>query len=93
MTVIDSAGVQTRNLNKHLNRAITGGTAADRDRSLHMPMEMAFTADGMKVYVTAFGSSKVGVFSASALKNDSFTPDAADHIDVSGGGTFGHRSR
>ncbi len=89
VTVISAGGVQTRNLNKHLDRAQTGGSASDRDRSLSMPMELAFTADGLTAYVTAFGSSKVGVFSSLALKNDSFTPQASDHIDITGGGPAG----
>ena len=52
-------------------------------------MDLAFTADGLTAYVAAFGSSKIGVFSSLALKNDSFTPQASDHIDVSGGGPAG----
>ena len=89
VTVISSAGVLTRNLNKHLDRSQTGGTASDRNRSLSMPMELAFTADGLTAYVTAFGSSKIGVFSSLALTDDSFTPSAADHISVTGGGPAG----
>ena len=89
VTVISSAGVQPRNLNKHLDRSQTGGTAADRDRSLSMPLQLVFTADGLTAYVAAFGSSKIGVFSAQALKDDSFTPQASDHITVSGGGPAG----
>ena len=89
VTVISSAGVQPRNLNKHLDRSQTGGTAADRDRSLSMPLQLAFTADGLTAYVAAFGSSKIGVFSSQALKDDSFTPQASDHIAVSGGGPAG----
>lgn len=90
VTVISgSAGVQTRNLNKHLDRSQTGGSASDRSRSLSMPMDLAFTADGLTAYVTAFGSSKIGMFSAQSLKDDSFTPSASDHISVSGGGPAG----
>jgi len=89
VTVISGAGVQTRNLNKHLNRSQTGGSASDRNRSLSMPMDLVFTADGSTVYMTAFGSSKIGVFSSAALKDDSFTPQASDHISVSGGGPAG----
>src|SRR2546426_10549696 len=50
---------------------------------------MAVTADGATLYVAAFGSSTIGVFSTAALENDTFVPDAASHIPVSGGGPSG----
>jgi DNA-binding beta-propeller fold protein YncE len=56
-----------------------------------MPLDMAVTKDGATLYVAAFGSSKVGVFSTSALEDDSFDPVAAsaNYIPVSGGGVSG----
>jgi hypothetical protein len=39
--------------------------------------------------VTAFGSSKIGIFDTAALENDSFVPDAANQVTVSGGGPSG----
>jgi hypothetical protein len=39
--------------------------------------------------VAAFGSRKVGVFSTAALADDSFEPDAGDHVELSGGGPAG----
>src|SRR5690606_16021021 len=62
------------------------GTA---DRSLATPLEMAITSDGQTLYVAAFGSSKIGVFSTSELENDTFVPSASSHIEVSGGGPSG----
>jgi hypothetical protein len=50
---------------------------------------MAVSGDGTTLYVAAFGSSKVGVFDTAELENDTFTPDAADHILLSGGGPSG----
>jgi cytochrome c peroxidase len=39
--------------------------------------------------VAAFGSSKIGRFAAAALESDGFVPDAASHIELSGGGPTG----
>ena len=50
---------------------------------------MAVTSDGATLYVAAFGSSAVGVFDTTELENDTFTPSAADHIPVTGGGPSG----
>jgi hypothetical protein len=50
---------------------------------------MAITADGATLYVAALGSGKIGVFETAALEDDSFTPSAASHIPVSGGGPGG----
>src|SRR4029078_13227539 len=44
---------------------------------------------GTTLYVAAFGSSEVGVFSTSQLEADTFTPSAADHIAIPGGGPSG----
>src|SRR5690606_30533045 len=41
------------------------------------------------LYVAAFGSSKVGVFDTAELENDTFTPSAASHIPLTGGGPSG----
>ena len=50
---------------------------------------MAVSDDGSTLYVAAFGSAAIGVFDTAALANDTFTPSAADHIAVSGGGPAG----
>src|SRR5581483_1890983 len=47
------------------------------------------TGDGKTLYVAAFGSSKVGIFRTSELEDDTFTPDEAAQIPVSGGGPSG----
>ena len=71
------------------------GTAAD---SLATPLGMAITSDGSTLYVAAFGSSdparpgttgKVGVFATAQLEAGTFTPSAANHIVLSGGGASG----
>jgi len=79
----------------HLNKHITYDDTFDpipnttNDKSLAFPLDMAFTADGSKLYVAAFGSSKIGTYVTSELAGDTFTPDAADQIQVSGGGPAG----
>ena len=52
-------------------------------------MEMAITGDGNTLYVAAFGSSKIGVLDTQELEDNTFVPDAATHIEVSGGGPSG----
>ncbi|HMJ11724.1 MAG TPA: hypothetical protein VK524_09950, partial [Polyangiaceae bacterium] len=47
--------------------------------------------DGQKLYLAAYGSSKIGVYDTAALEAGSFDPyaSAGDHIPVSGGGPSG----
>lgn len=84
-------GVSPRHLNKHINYgACCDPLPNDENRkSLAFPVDMAITTDGSTLYVAAFGSSKVGVFSTAALEADTFVPDAAEQIVVSGGGPGG----
>src|SRR5262249_25399150 len=67
VTVISGSSVAPIHLNKHINyEALAGHPGFDptaRDHSLSMPLDMAVTGDGQTLYVAAFGSSKVGVFS------------------------------
>jgi len=84
-------GVVPRHLNKHVDYstccAATPNT--ENDTSLAFPLGMAISADGTTLYVAAFGSSAIGVYSTAALADDSFVPDAADQLPVSGGGPTG----
>ncbi|MEM7587839.1 MAG: beta-propeller fold lactonase family protein [Acidobacteriota bacterium] len=91
ITVIDGGNVQPRHLNKHIDYTTCCSDLpnTENDRSLAQPVDMAVSADGTTLYVAAFGSGKVGVFSTAALENDSFVPDAADHIELTGGGPSG----
>jgi len=92
VTVLDGATVAPRHLNKHLSAELSYAEpdpATDKDHSLATPVGLAVTADGTTLYVAAFGSSKIGVFDTGELLGDTFTPDVADHIDVSGGGPSG----
>ncbi|MGC4062747.1 MAG: hypothetical protein QM749_18650 [Aquabacterium sp.] len=95
VTVIDGGNVTPRYLNKHIDysKLVTdpGFDATAKNHSLAIPLEMAVTKDGGKIYVTAFGSSRIGVFNTSELENDSFNPRtaSANYITVSGGGPSG----
>ncbi|MFN8543630.1 MAG: hypothetical protein U0807_05425 [Candidatus Binatia bacterium] len=89
VTVLDGASVLPRHLNKHINYAVVPSPPATKAASLATPVGMAIDGAGTTLYVAAFGSSKIGVFSTSALEADTFTPDPATHITVSGGGPSG----
>jgi len=93
ITVIDpsSGAVTPRHLNKHINYdECCGPVGSDEsERSLAIPTGMAISANGAKAYVTAFGSSKIGVFQVSQIDADTFVPNSADHIEVTGGGPSG----
>ena len=93
ITVIDGATVLPRHLNKHIEALPQGYRTvpmpADvKAASLATPLDIAIANDGT-LYVAAFGSSAVGVFSTSELDADTFVPSAARHIEVSGGGPSG----
>src|SRR5690606_37745722 len=60
-----------------------------KEKSLALPLGMAVTSDGATLFVAAMGSNVIGVFDTAALENDTFAPDADDHIPVSGGGPTG----
>ena len=89
ITVLDGASVLPRHLNKHIDYSEVPSPASVRDRSLATPVGMAVTSNGATLYVAAFGSSKVGIFSTAELESDSFVPDATNHVVVSGGGPSG----
>jgi hypothetical protein len=95
VTVISGGAVMPRHLNKHIDYAKLAGqpgfdpTAARH--SLATPTEMAVSSDGRTLFVAAFGSSKIGVFDTTALRNNTFDPrqTSANYIAVSGGGPSG----
>ncbi|MAR93220.1 MAG: hypothetical protein CML06_20435 [Pseudomonadales bacterium] len=89
ITVIKDGAVLPRDLNPHLDDSRPDGNADDNARSLALPLQMALNPEGDTLYLAAFGSAKIGVFNVAELENGSFTPDPADHIEVSGGGPSG----
>jgi len=89
ITVLNGTTVTPRHLNKHINYAIRPAPAGVKDHSLAQPNGMAVSSDGATLYVAAFGSSKVGIFNTAQLEANTFTPSAANHIALSGGGPAG----
>jgi DNA-binding beta-propeller fold protein YncE len=93
ITVIDPVAetVTPRHLNKHIDydSPFDAAPNATNDKSLAFPLGMEFTSDGSKLYVAAFGSSKIGVYTTSEIEDDSFVPSADDHVELTGGGPAG----
>jgi hypothetical protein len=91
ISVLSSAGVAPRHLNKHINYAVCCAPLpnAENDKSLAQPLGMAVSSNGSTLYVAAFGSSKIGVYSTAALEADTFVPSTANQIPLSGGGPTG----
>ena len=95
ITVIANSQVTPHHLNKHIDYTKLandpGFDTTAKQHSLATPLDMAVTKDGKTLYVTAYGSSKIGVFSTAELENDSFNPRtaSANYITVSGGGPSG----
>ena len=81
--------VRPRPLNKHIDFSVPTGSQAERDLSLSTLLGMAVTQDGQTLYVSAFGSSKIGVFDTTELEDNTFVPDAQDQIELSNGGPSG----
>lgn len=90
ITVLDGS-VKTIHLNKHIDysKCCQPLPNDENARSLAQPMDMAISSDGKTLYVAAFGSGKVGVFDTASLENNSFVPDTANQIQLSGGGPAG----
>ncbi|MET0401004.1 MAG: hypothetical protein ABW123_01320 [Cystobacter sp.] len=91
ISVLGPTGVTPRHLNKHINYAACCAPTpnAESEKSLAQPLGMAVTANGATLYVAAFGSSKLGVYSTAALETDTFVPSTAQQIVLSGGGPTG----
>ena len=91
ITVLGASGATPRHLNKHIDYDVCCAPTPnpESERSLAQPLGMAVTSDGATLYVAAFGSSKLGVFSTAALEADTFVPSTANHIELTGGGPTG----
>jgi DNA-binding beta-propeller fold protein YncE len=92
ITVISGSSVAPRHLNKHIDYTkLANDPAFDRgtrDHSLATPLGMVVSSDGQTLFVAAYGSSRIGVFSTAEIEADSFDPRraSAGYITVSGGG-------
>ncbi|MGA1871986.1 MAG: YncE family protein [bacterium] len=91
ITILRNGEVLPRHLNKHIDYENCCDTIPNDEnrKSLAFPMGMAVSCNGKTLYVTAFGSSKVGIFDTAKLENDTFEPDETNQIKVTGGGPSG----
>ena len=95
ITVISGSAVSPVHLNKQIDYSILATSPsydpAVKTHSLSMPTGIAVTNDGKTMYVAAFGSSKIGVFSTAGIEQNTFDPmtASANYIAVSGGGVSG----
>ena len=91
ITVLKRGAVLPRHLNKHIPYDRLPAPAGVKQHSLSTPLDLVVSRDGATLYVAAFGSAKVGVFSTAELEADSFDPTraSAGYIAVSGGGPSG----
>jgi DNA-binding beta-propeller fold protein YncE len=91
ITVLDNSGnVTPRHLNKHIDYSACCALNVNENRtSVAFPVGMEITANGQTLYVAALGSSKIGVYNTAQLESDTFTPNTANQIPVSGGGPTG----
>jgi len=92
ITVLNElGGVKPRHLNKHIDysKCCAPIPNQENDTSVAFPQDMAITSDGSSLYVSMFGTSEVAVYNTAQLEADSFVPNSADQIHVSGGGPSG----
>jgi len=91
ITVLDGTSVLPRHLNKHIDYSVLPAPTGTADHSLATPLQIAVSSNGTKLYVAAFGSSRIGVFDTATLENDTFDPalQSAHYLPVSGGGPGG----
>jgi sugar lactone lactonase YvrE len=105
ITVLDPAGPSqdVQHLNQHVDYgqlhtdlgANHAAIDAQIQHSLATPLQPVVSSDGNTIYVAAFGSSKIGVFSRTELEDASFeanfdpTTESADYLDTTGGGPAG----
>jgi len=92
-----SAWVDPQHLNQHIDYAKLHTDVPDLvdvsqvNHSLATPLQTVISGDGSTLYTAAFGSSKVGVFSAADIDAPSFegnfdpTVESANYIDTAGG--------
>ena len=88
VSIIKNGQVTPLHLNKHIDYSHCCDPIpnAENDASLALPLGMTVAPDGKYLFVAAFGSAKIGVYSTETLENNSFDPFEVPHIQVTGGG-------
>lgn len=91
ISVLDpkDGAVTPRHLNPHIDYDDFPVAQSVRERSLSMPVGLAFSADGKRVYVAAKGSDKIAAIDTRALEDGKYKPDKKRHIKLPGGGPAG----
>jgi len=89
ITILGGSNVDPRHLNNHIPYSTRPAPVGVKDHSLATPLGMVFDPSGANLYVAAFGSGKVGIFDTAQLENDTFTPNASNHVQLTGGGPSG----
>jgi hypothetical protein len=105
ITVLDpnSVTVDPQHLNQHIDYSLLHTTpgvnhaliAAQIPHSLATPLQPVVSSDGDTIYVAAFGSAKIGVFSRAEIEDPNFESDfdpttaSANYISTGGGGPAG----
>jgi YVTN family beta-propeller protein len=91
ITVLDDGGVHPHDLNKHIDRdgCCAPVPNAENALSVSQPLDMAISSDGEVIYTAVLGNDKVAIYYTAELEDDTFFPDLADQIPVSGGGPTG----
>lgn len=91
ITVIENGSATPVHLNKHIDysQCCDAPGNAEARKSLAFPRQMAVSADGQTLYVTALGSGKIGVYDTQSLETDTFIPSEASQIVLSAGGPSG----
>ena len=105
VTVLDPVGasLDVQHLNQHIDySALHTDAGADHatingqiPHSLATPLQPTISSDGNTIYIPAFGSSKIGVFTRLELEDAAFeanfdpTTQSADYLSTTGGGPSG----
>ncbi len=105
ITILDPSGPSqdVQHLNRHIDySALHTDAGADHaaingqiSHSLATPLQPAISSDGETIFVPAFGSSRIGVFTRTELEDPAFetnfdpTAQSADYLPTLGGGPTG----
>ncbi len=90
ISIIDGNSVVTRHLNSHINYNEVPSPSGTKEKSLATPTDMVVSKDGKRLYLAAFGSSKVAIIDTTELESEDFeSKNTVKQIEVSGGGPSG----
>ena len=84
-----NGSVIPQHLNKHIDYSVSPAPISTKEKSLALPRGLVISSDGNTLYLAAKGSNKIGVFNTTELENNSFVPDLANQVAITGGGPSG----